>query len=182
MYVYTGGGGGGVNDRDLLKDSWVILVSPYEDLGNGSQCLNNGLFVVVCDRWISQQHLILVSSYRAQSSNKGVIGTCRQLITEFHTWYAKICNLLFLKHTTYTAKALTQHLVTPLFIKLKHMHSRHALSTLLSSCTAQKHYHHDHRATAELSSMAEFVFKAKLKFYDLSLLELVYGELFLGFP
>ena len=30
--------------------------------------------------------------------------------------------------------------------------------------------------------MAEFVFKAKLKFYDLSLLELVYGELFLGFP
>ena len=48
------------NDRDLLEHPRVVLVSPYEDLGDRPKCLNNSLLIVVSDGRISEQHLVLV--------------------------------------------------------------------------------------------------------------------------
>ena len=55
------------NDRDLLEHPRVILVSPYEDLGDRPKCLNNSLLVVVSDGRISEQHLVLVPTQTDQS-------------------------------------------------------------------------------------------------------------------
>ena len=43
-----------------LKDSGVILVSPYQDLSNGTKCLDQQSLVYLSDDLVSSKYLILV--------------------------------------------------------------------------------------------------------------------------